>query len=335
MNNTKVTYIPNELASAVKGGFVTSSKEIKDRNLNTSQEEVNKRVVQAGDDIYRLQQTAFSGSYLDLTDKPNIPTIPQNVSYFENDLDYATKEYVRNELQGALSEYPETLETVRNLQEILNDDSTTREIFEAISTKANSSDVYTKTEADLRFLRDHQDISGKANVEDVYSKDKTYSKSEVNLKIGDIGELSVKQYILQWIASLQDVSTEITNSLEQKIDANNVYTKDQADLKFQLQGNYATEEFVNNQISNIQFPDQNLVVEYIIQTQQQIALLQQKQVQLQEYITQLQSTQQKHIILSQERYDSLESYEKDVIYIIVDQEQSNWTFGDTFPIILS
>jgi nicotinamide mononucleotide (NMN) deamidase PncC len=51
MSDTKVTYIPNELASAVKGGFVTSSKEIKDRILNLNQEEINQSFTQSKDEI--------------------------------------------------------------------------------------------------------------------------------------------------------------------------------------------------------------------------------------------------------------------------------------------
>lgn len=39
-----------------------------------------------------------------------------------------------------------------------------------ISGKANAADVYTKTDADSRFLTSHQDISGKADKSDVYLK---------------------------------------------------------------------------------------------------------------------------------------------------------------------
>lgn len=349
MSNSKVTYIPNELASAVKGGFVTSSKEIRDKNLNSSQEDINRRVVQAGDDIYHLQQTKFSGSYLDLTDKPTIPAIPGNISYFENDLDYASKEYVRNLLAEVLSNYPETLEAVRNLSEALTDN--VRELLDALSIKANTADVYSKTESDLRFLREHQDISGKANVDDVYSKDKTYSKSEVNVKIGDLGDLSVKQYIAQLLTILHNnISSEIIEVLAREINISDFYTKTQSDLIFQKKGNYATEEFVDQQIGNIQFPDYYNLEEYVQQiqqqmnlleqVQQQINLLQQKQLQLQEYITQLQNSEQKHIILSQSQYDNLGTYEKDVIYLILEDEESiinntNWRFGDGLPIILS
>lgn len=42
----------------------------------------------------------FSGSYNDLTDKPTIPTVPTNVSAFNNDASYATSGYVDSVVSG-------------------------------------------------------------------------------------------------------------------------------------------------------------------------------------------------------------------------------------------
>ena len=42
----------------------------------------------------------------------------------------------------------------------------------------------------------------------------------------------------------------------------------------------------------------------------------------------------KHIIVSQQEYDSLESYEKNALYIIVDFNKNVSVFGDKFPFIL-
>ena len=40
----------------------------------------------------------------------------------------------------------------------------------------------------------------------------------------------------------------------------------------------------------------------------------------------------KHVFLTQEEYDSLEEYEENTIYFILEpQEDKSWTFGDTFP----
>ena len=64
----KIIYIPSELASAVKGGFVTSSKEIRDNNLNISQEELNRLIVQAGEDISHLSEIIQSQDQIGDTD---------------------------------------------------------------------------------------------------------------------------------------------------------------------------------------------------------------------------------------------------------------------------
>lgn len=175
-----LTYIPNELASAVKGGFVTSSKEIRDNILNVSQQEINRLVIKTGEDILRLSQIILGHSFDD------------------------------------------------------------------------------------------------------------------------------------------------------------IYTKEQVDSKFQQKDNYATEDFVN-QKNNEQSQQLQEHIQYIQQylnqlqrIQEQINLLQE----VPEQINQLKNKQQKHIILNQSEYDNLESYEKDTIYIIL-EDIPNWGFGDNFPIILS
>lgn len=44
----------------------------------------------------------------------------------------------------------------------------------------------------------------------------------------------------------------------------------------------------------------------------------------------------KHVFLTQEEYDSLEEYEKDTIYFILEPEvASSWVFGSEFPITLT
>lgn len=69
----------------------------------------------------------FSGSYNDLTDKPTIPTVPTSNTAFTNDAGYITSD--------ALSGYAES-------------SAVTEEITAAVSGKADSSDVYTKSEVD-------------------------------------------------------------------------------------------------------------------------------------------------------------------------------------------
>lgn len=70
----------------------------------------------------------FSGDYNDLTNKPTIPTVPTNVSDFTNDAGYATSGYVDTKL--SISDFNTYSGTVNT----------------AIGNKANSSDVYTKSQ---------------------------------------------------------------------------------------------------------------------------------------------------------------------------------------------
>lgn len=42
----------------------------------------------------------------------------------------------------------------------------------------------------------------------------------------------------------------------------------------------------------------------------------------------------KHIFITQERYDALESYERDTLYLIIESPEGTSHFGDTFPFIL-
>ena len=60
-------------------------------------------------DMASLSPAAFSGSYADLTDTPDIPVIPRNVSAFENDAGYLTQHqslaeyYTADETDAAVS----------------------------------------------------------------------------------------------------------------------------------------------------------------------------------------------------------------------------------------
>lgn len=44
----------------------------------------------------------------------------------------------------------------------------------------------------------------------------------------------------------------------------------------------------------------------------------------------------KHVFLTQEEYDALESYDEDTLYFILEsKENTNWVFGDSFPCVFS
>ena len=62
--------------------------------------------------------------------------------------DYSTKNYVDQKIETLIGEAPETLDTLREIADALNDGATMEQVSQAISTKANSDDVYTKAEVD-------------------------------------------------------------------------------------------------------------------------------------------------------------------------------------------
>ena len=63
--------------------------------------------------------------------------------------EYSTKSYVNQRIEALIGEAPETLDTLKEIADALNDNATMEQVSQAISTKANSDDVYTKDEVDL------------------------------------------------------------------------------------------------------------------------------------------------------------------------------------------
>ena len=72
-------------------------------------------------------------------------------------------------LTNALAVYDAPIETTIDTRanNAIDESVNSGSIKTALDTKANSADVYTKDDADAKFLTEHQDISGKANSADV------------------------------------------------------------------------------------------------------------------------------------------------------------------------
>jgi hypothetical protein len=90
-----------------------------------------------------------------------------------------------------LNYYTKT-DTATNYYNKTNIDEKVATLTTSIGTKANTADVYTKTDADARYrlisesytkTQTDTALELKANVSDVYAKTNTYSKSEVDAKI--------------------------------------------------------------------------------------------------------------------------------------------------------
>lgn len=89
--------------------------------------------------------------------------IPSKVSEFENDADYQNASQVDARIQEVVAAAPEALDTLKELADALgNDPDFAGTVTTELAKKANSIDVYTKEEADAKFITERQSLEGLA-----------------------------------------------------------------------------------------------------------------------------------------------------------------------------
>ena len=89
--------------------------------------------------------------------------IPTKVSEFENDANYQSASQVDARIQEVVAAAPEALDTLKELADALgNDPDFAGTVTTELAKKANSIDVYTKEEADAKFITEHQSLEGLA-----------------------------------------------------------------------------------------------------------------------------------------------------------------------------
>lgn len=97
--------------------------------------------------------------------------IPTKVSEFENDANYQSASQVDARIQEVVAAAPEALDTLKELANALgNDPDFAGTVTTELAKKANSIDVYTKEEADAKFITEHQSLEGLATETWVESK---------------------------------------------------------------------------------------------------------------------------------------------------------------------
>lgn len=97
--------------------------------------------------------------------------IPTKVSEFENDANYQSASQVDARIQEVVAAAPEALDTLKELADALgNDPDFAGTVTTELAKKANSIDVYTKEEADAKFITEHQSLEGLATETWVESK---------------------------------------------------------------------------------------------------------------------------------------------------------------------
>lgn len=92
-----------------------------------------------------------------------IGTIPTKVSELENDSNFQDESQVDARIQEVVAAAPEALDTLKELADALgNDPDFAGTVTTELAKKANSIDVYTKEEADAKFITEHQSLEGLA-----------------------------------------------------------------------------------------------------------------------------------------------------------------------------
>lgn len=110
-----------------------------------------------------LSAVALSGNYNDLINKPSSVTIPENVSAFVNDSQYATEGFVSQKIENLVNYAPEALDTLKELSDALgNDPNFASSVSAEIGKKANTEELSA-----VAFSGSYSDLSGKPDLKTV------------------------------------------------------------------------------------------------------------------------------------------------------------------------
>lgn len=158
---------PRPLFNGSKGIALSEDLETKAAEL---QDNINLKASQSDLETY---MSATDTKVSELEEK--IGNVPTKVSELENDANYQSDSQVDARIQEVVAAAPEALDTLKELADALgNDPDFAGTVTTELAKKANSIDVYTKEEADAKFITEHQDNSGLATKEEV-----TESSNEV------------------------------------------------------------------------------------------------------------------------------------------------------------
>lgn len=146
---------PRPLFNGSKGIALSEDLETKAAEL---QDNINLKASQSDLEAY-MSTTDTKVSELE----EKIGNVPTKVSEFENDANYQSASQVDARIQEVVAAAPEALDTLKELADALgNDPDFAGTVTTELAKKANSIDVYTKEEADAKFITEHQSLEGLA-----------------------------------------------------------------------------------------------------------------------------------------------------------------------------
>ena len=154
---------PRPLFNGSKGIALSEDLETKAAEL---QDNINLKASQSDFEAY---MSATDTKVSELEEK--IGNVPTKVSELENDANYQSASQVDARIQEVVAAAPEALDTLKELADALgNDPDFAGTVTTELAKKANSIDVYTKEEADAKFITEHQSLEGLATETWVESK---------------------------------------------------------------------------------------------------------------------------------------------------------------------
>lgn len=140
-------------------------------------EDLETKAAELQDNINLKASQSDLEAYMSVTDtkvselEEKIGNVPTKVSEFENDANYQSASQVDARIQEVVAAAPEALDTLKELADALgNDPDFAGTVTTELAKKANSIDVYTKEEADAKFITEHQSLEGLATETWVESK---------------------------------------------------------------------------------------------------------------------------------------------------------------------
>lgn len=174
---------PRPLFNGSKGIALSEDLETKAAEL---QDNINLKASQSDLEVY---MSATDTKVSELEEK--IGNVPTKVSEFENDANYQSASQVDARIQEVVAAAPEALDTLKELADALgNDPDFAGTVTTELAKKANSIDVYTKEEADAKFITEHQSLEGLATEKFVEEQIAAIPPVDLTPYVSDVAGLS-------------------------------------------------------------------------------------------------------------------------------------------------
>lgn len=174
---------PRPLFNGSKGIALSEDLETKAAEL---QDNINLKASQSDLEAY---MSATDTKVSELEEK--IGNVPTKVSELENDANYQSASQVDARIQEVVAAAPEALDTLKELADALgNDPDFAGTVTTELAKKANSIDVYTKEEADAKFITEHQSLEGLATEKFVEEQIAAIPPVDLTPYVSDVASLS-------------------------------------------------------------------------------------------------------------------------------------------------